>query len=177
MVNLPDASRVILVTVFLSLMLVFTEIGPHVMADDTLRPEIAAWGFDSAAASSGMPFIAWANVSDYESGVRNVTLVVWPGWENTTLFPLAFNGTLYTDIIPSLEADRVYTLKISAFDMANNSAESYSRTVDRRSSATTPIDPNKTAPVVITSSIIMMVAVSIVACIYDRRHGIGVSPR
>src|SRR5512137_1625549 len=105
-------------------------------AQDTLRPEISNWGIDGNA-KGGESFIAWANVSDASSGVRNVSLIVQPTVGPRLEYPLESNGTLFTDTIPPLEFNRTHTLFIKAFDMANNSATSYPRVIDRRSATNT----------------------------------------
>ncbi len=166
---MSDSSLMVRASVALFLVLIVVNFEVLAMAEDTLRPEISAWGYTGNAAG-GEPFQVWANVSDYESGVRNVSLVVRSDVGNTSVFPLDYNGSLYVATIPPLAADHTYTLNIRAFDMANNSAVSYSYTVDRRPRTTQIVDPNKTAPVVIASSIVLMALVIISACIYDRRH-------
>jgi hypothetical protein len=45
--------------------------------EDTLRPEVSEWGL-TGYHDQGGPFTAWANVSDNDSGVKNVTLVIDP---------------------------------------------------------------------------------------------------
>lgn len=137
-------------------------------AQDTLRPEISSWGIDGNA-KGGESFIAWANVSDASSGVRNVSLIVQPNVGPRLEYPLESNGSLFTNAIPPLESNHTHTLFIKAFDMANNSATSYSRVIDRRPVTNTTIDPAVTAPVVIGSSLVLMVIVITGAWLYDRR--------
>ena len=155
----------------IALLLVFVVLANGALvasAQDTVRPEISKWGIDGNA-RGGESFFAWANVSDASSGVRNVSLIVHPDEGNVSEYPLASNGSLYVDVIPPLEFNRTHTLFIKAFDMANNSATSYSRVIDRRPASSTTIDPAVTAPVVVGSSLVLMVIVIIGTWFYDRR--------
>ncbi len=135
---------------------------------DTLRPEIHAWGFEGPV-TQGLPFVAWANVTDLESGVRNVSLIVAPVLGTVTLQELFSNGTHYMSTIPGLATGTLYSFSILTFDMANNSATSYTRTVDMRPVTTTTVDPLVTAPFVVSSSLVLMGLVIILSIVYDRR--------
>lgn len=145
---------------------------PNRLSQDTIRPEISSWGIEGRA-SAGESFVAWANVTDYQSAVRNVSLIL--NSDNGTvrtveIYPLFDNGTLYVRQIPGLPANRTYLLRVLAFDLANNSAISYSRTINRYPSPDPPIDPNVTMPVVVTSSLVLFAIVSLLAYVYDRRQ-------
>ncbi len=144
--------------------------GPiNLAANDTLRPEISAWGLEGPV-EQGVSFSAWANVSDTESGVRNVSLSVHGDNGQRSSYPLAFNGSLYMADVPGLAVNATYTLYIIAFDMANNTATSYSRTADLTQRTTTTKDPSVTTPIVVGSSLVLMAVVTVVAMIYDRRR-------
>lgn len=136
--------------------------------NDTLRPEISAWGLEGPV-EQGLPFSAWANVSDTESGVRNVSLSVHGDNGQRSLYALGFNGSLYRADIPGLAVNATYSLYMIAFDMANNIATSYSRTADLTQRTTTAKDPTVTAPIVVGSSLALMAVVTVLAMVYDRR--------
>lgn len=139
-----------------------------VLTQDTVRPEISSWNF-SLEAKRGEDFEAWAEVSDRDSGVRNVSLVVNPSSADRIKHPLGFNGSLYISEIPALQMNRTYNLFIQAFDKANNSATSYSRSIDLRILTTTQVDPHITfLPVVLSSSVVAVIVI-LLACFYDRR--------
>ncbi|RDE15007.1 MAG: hypothetical protein C4K49_06770 [Candidatus Thorarchaeota archaeon] len=135
---------------------------------DTLRPEILAWGLEGPV-NQGLPFVAWANVTDTESGVRNVSLIVDPTPGTETLHELLSNGTHYVGTLPGLAIGKLYSFSILAYDMANNSATSYARTIDMRPVTTTIVDPSVTAPIVVGSSLALMGLVIVVSIAYDRR--------
>lgn len=138
--------------------------------NDTLRPEISGWGLEGPV-TQGLPFSAWANVTDWESGVRNVSLSVLNNTGYRSKYALGFNGSLYKASIAGLALNATYTLTVIAFDMANNSATSYHRTVDLRGTTSTTIDQSVTAPIVIGSSLVLMGAVVALSVIYDRKRG------
>jgi hypothetical protein len=138
--------------------------------NDTLRPEISGWGLEGPVAQ-GLSFSAWANVTDSESGVRNVSLSVLNNTGYRSQYVLGFNGSLYRASIAGLALNAIYTLTVIAFDVANNSATSYQRTVDLRPTASATIDESATAPIVIGSSLVLMGVVAVLATIYDRKRG------
>jgi len=136
--------------------------------NDTLRPEISSWGIEGPV-TQGLEFSAWANVSDTESGVRNVSLSVHGNTGYQSLYALSFNGSLYWADIPGLAVNASYTLYVIAFDWANNSATSYPRNLDLRP-ATSTIDPSVSAPIVVSSSLALMGVITVLAIFYDRRR-------
>jgi hypothetical protein len=90
--------------------------------------------------------------------------------DQQSLYPLGFNGSLHRADIPGLAVNATYTLYVIAFDMANNSATSYSRTVDLKLSTTTTKDPSATVPIVVSSSLALMAIITVLAVAYDRRR-------
>ncbi|NWF96019.1 MAG: hypothetical protein HXY34_07725 [Candidatus Thorarchaeota archaeon] len=141
----------------------------HLRAQDTLRPEISEWGLTGDAAG-GLAFTTWANVTDVGgSGIRNVTLLITSSGGSSSQHSMAFNGTLFEVTVPPLQFNQTHELRIRAFDMANNSATSYARTVDRRPTSKPTVDPSATMPYVVTSSFVLSVLVSLVATLYHRR--------
>ncbi|MBS3795059.1 MAG: hypothetical protein KGY80_09190 [Candidatus Thorarchaeota archaeon] len=141
----------------------------YILSEDIVRPEIASWNFTKEA-RRGEDFEVWAEVSDTESGVKNVSLVVEETVSNRILYPLSFNSSLYTAQIPALEVNRTYELFIRAFDNANNSATSYRRSIDLRIATTTRINPNVTFLPVVVSSSIVAVTVIVLAYFYDTKY-------
>lgn len=142
------------------------------VSQDTVRPEIREWGIEGRAAT-GESFRVWADVVDYESGLRNVTFIL--NSNNATvsrvnIYPMENNGTLHVVQHPGLAVNFTYLFRVLAFDMANNSALSYSRTISRYPNTETAIDPNVTMPVVVTSSLAFFALVSLLAYVYDRRQ-------
>ncbi|MHA1772450.1 MAG: hypothetical protein ACTSXS_12775 [Candidatus Thorarchaeota archaeon] len=138
------------------------------ISQDTLRPEISAWGIVGDP-SSGGSFSVWANVSDSGSGVRNVSLVAQQDTGNTTVTELLRDGPLYTRDIPGLPVNHTYTLYVLAFDLANNSATSYSITVDTHPLPPVTFDPNSAMPVVVGSSLLLGGFTILLAIVYHRR--------
>ncbi|MCF2137641.1 MAG: hypothetical protein K9W43_10470 [Candidatus Thorarchaeota archaeon] len=137
------------------------------ISQDTLRPEISAWGIVGDP-SSDNSFSVWANVSDSGTGVRNVSLVTQQDTGNTTVTELLRDGPLYTHDIPGLPVNHTYTLYILAFDLANNSATSYSVTVDTHPTPPATFDPNSAMPVVVVSSLLLGGLTILLAIVYHR---------
>ncbi len=140
-----------------------------VISQDTLRPEIFAWGFEGDP-SLGNPFLVWTNVSDTGSGIRNVSVVVEQLYGNSTNYLMDSNGTHYVRTLPGLPENHTYTLFILAFDNANNSATSYSRTIDRHPPPPATVDPAVVMPWVVGSSLGFAVIVLFLSLFYARRR-------
>ncbi|MEM2142432.1 MAG: hypothetical protein QXS20_01420 [Candidatus Thorarchaeota archaeon] len=139
----------------------------EVTGNDTVRPEISRWGIVGNA-RGGEAFLAWAVVWD-ESGVQNVTLMIQPSVSPLYSQPLGFNGTMYVSDVAPLAANQTYSLRILAFDMANNSATSYAIIIDRRTTSGA-IDTTATMPVVVSSSLALAAVVITLSHLYDRKR-------
>ncbi len=140
-----------------------------VSSQDTLRPEISTWGIVGDP-TSGAPFLAWAKVTDEGSGVRNVSLVVASDFGNSTYISLLDNGTHYTGEVPGLAANHTYSLYVQAFDLANNSATSYSIEVDTHPGRPSSFDPDLAMPMVVGSSLLLAVTATILSLLYHKRR-------
>jgi hypothetical protein len=87
---------------------------------------------------------------------------------------MPFNGTFYTGSVPAFPNEGVFNVFIRAFDIANNSRESYDVAITFESDPVIPLDPSVTMPVVVGSSLGLMVVVMGLAVVYDRkRNGSG----
>jgi hypothetical protein len=134
--------------------------------EDTLRPEVSEWGL-TGYHDQGGPFTAWANVSDNDSGVKNVTLVIDPFQD---YHPMTFNGSFYEVFVEPLQLNYTYSVWIVAFDNASNRAITFARTIDLTIGNFTPIDQNVTMPVVVGSSLALMAVAISLAYVYDKRQ-------
>jgi len=132
------------------------------LAQDTLRPSIDAWGIDGPI-RSGEQFTVWANVSDSESGVLNVSAEILQDGSLYSNSLLEFNGSYFARAIPGLEFNHTYELAIIAFDNAENRAESFTREFDLVINTDTTIDPAVTLPIVVGSSMVVLVALAVFA--------------
>lgn len=143
-------------------------------SQDTLRPSIEEWNF-TYSIFDGEDFDVWALVTDNDSGVHNVSLIVRDSHSSETKHLMSFNGTYYTALISGLALNETYELEIEAFDIAGNHATSYKRTVDLTIRTITEVDPWFTMPYVVTSSIGLLCIVLVLAFIVDRRKS-SISP-
>lgn len=138
------------------------------LQNDTSRPEISDWNITDEA-FLGEAFEAWAEVFDSGSGVLNVSLVI----ENETHIVreklLPFNGSHFSDQISALALNDTYDLFIRAFDNANNTAMSFRIEVDLRIVPGSDIDEWITMPVVVASSLAVMLVVILAARIMQKR--------
>ncbi|MFW9965048.1 MAG: hypothetical protein ACFFCX_15870 [Candidatus Sifarchaeia archaeon] len=142
------------------------DMGFRISQDD--GPDIYHWGIEGEP-ELGQGFDVWANVTDEETSVLNVSVVVsGPNMTLNSLMP--FNGTLYTGSVPAFPNDGVFNVLIRAFDTENNSRESYDVDITFEADPVIPIDPWVTMPIVVSSSIGMMALVAGLALVYDRRR-------
>lgn len=131
-------------------------------------PDIYHWGIEGEP-ELGEGFDVWANVTDEETSVLNVSVVVsGPNMTLNSLMP--FNGSLYTGSVPAFPNDGVFNVLIRAFDTENNSRESYDVDITYEANPVIPIDPWITMPIVVTSSLGLMVVIAGIALVYDRRR-------
>lgn len=142
---------------------------PILSQDDTIRPEIYEWGLDGTV-NNETSFVVWANVSDVGSGIKNVTANLRQDTLDVSEYIMSFNSTFYRVVFPPVESNHTYTIRVRAFDNANNSALSFPRSFDLRIIPGTITDPYVTLPIVVSSSLVLLVLVAVVAREYDKRH-------
>jgi hypothetical protein len=135
---------------------------------------VHAWGIEGEP-ELGNGFDVWANVSvdavlnDDDPGLRNVTVQV--SGPNMTLNNLmTFNGTFYTGSVPAFPNDGTFSVRIRAFDLANESRNSAYQFIEYEGELVIPIDPTVTMPFVVGGSIGLMVVVIGLALRYDKRR-------
>ncbi len=138
---------------------------------EAVNPTIWAWGIEGEP-ELGQGFDVWANVTDADFDLANVTVeVVGPNMSINNL--LTFNGTFYVGSVPSFPNDGEFSVRIKAFDLAGGSRTSARIYIDFESNPVIPVDPLLTMPIVVSSSLGLMVVVVGLACIYDRKKSLG----
>jgi len=134
-----------------------------------VRPTIWAWGIEGEP-ELGQGFDVWANVTDDDLDIANVTVeVIGPNMSVNNL--LSFNGTFYTGSVPAFPNDGEFSVRIMTYDLANNSRTSGRIYIEYEENYTPPIDPVVTMPIVVLSSVGLMAVVIVLALVYDRRKG------
>ena len=148
-----------------------------VLSQDVTRPDIFGWGIEGEP-ELGNGFDVWANVTDDtimnddDPGLRNVTVqVIGPNMSLDDL--LTHNGTFYTGFVPAFPNDGEFWVRIHAYDLANNTRTSAFIRIEYVSDPIPTIDPVVTMPVVVGSSLGLMVIVVGLALVYDKRKGAG----
>ena len=135
---------------------------------DVISPNVYHWGVVGEP-ELGDGFDVWANVTDDDSGVRNVTVQV--SGPNMTLNNLmTFNGTFYTTAVPAFPNSGTFNVYIRAYDMANNTRTSTILPIVYDSDPVPVVDPTVTLPIVVGSSIVLIVVVVGLAMFYDRKR-------
>ncbi|MHA2424487.1 MAG: hypothetical protein ACXAEF_06850 [Candidatus Thorarchaeota archaeon] len=140
-----------------------------VAAQDTLRPEIYGWGIDGEVVD-GASYTVWANVTDNDSGILNVSARVRQDSGVPVTTPMTFNDTFYTVTLPGVETNHTYTIWIVVYDVAENIATSYTRSFNLFIDPDPPLDPLITLPYVISVSIMSLVAVLGFSYEYNKRN-------
>ena len=135
---------------------------------EAASPNIWAWGLEGKP-ELGQGFGVWANVSDEDSDLKNVTVeVIGPNMSINN--PLTFNGTYYTGAVPAFPNSGEFSVRIWAHDNASNTRNSALIYVQYDENPEPPIDPFVTMPIVVVSSVSLMAIVIVIAFIYDRRN-------
>lgn len=148
-----------------------TDSGFMLSQTDEIRPNIYAWGI-AGDPELGDGFDVWANVTDDESGVRNVTIQV--SGPNMILNNLmTFNGSFYTASVPAFPNDGTFNTYIRAYDMANNTRTSSNLQIVVDLDQVPIVDPSVTMPIVVVSSIGLIGIVVATALVYDKRKSPG----
>jgi len=130
-------------------------------------PDVWAWGIEGDPLL-GQGFDVWANVTDTDSDLRNVSVQV-TGPNMTLNNLLTYNGTFYTGSVPAFPNDGLFNVLIRAYDLTNRSRTSYNVDFEYEENPIIPIDPNVSMPFVVGSSIGLVVLVIGFAMFYDRR--------
>ena len=135
------------------------------------NPDIWDWGIEGDPLL-GQGFDVWANVSDSDSDLRNVSVQV-SGPNMTLNNLLTFNGTFYTGAVPAFPNDGLFEVYIRAYDMTNGTRTSPHDFIEYEEDPIIPIDPTITMPFVVGSSIGLIVLVIGFAIFYDRKRNPG----
>jgi len=148
-----------------------------VLGQDVTRPDIFAWGIEGEP-ELGNGFDVWANVTDDgimnddDPGLRNVTVeVIGPNMSLNDL--LTHNGTFYTASVPAFPNSGEFWVRIRAYDHANNTRVSAYTILEYESDPIPTIDPTVTMPIVVGSSLGLVVIVVGLALVYDKRKSAG----
>jgi hypothetical protein len=140
----------------------------------TALADIYDWGLEGDP-ELGQGFDVWANVTndginnDDDPGIKNVTIrVVGP---NMSLFGLmTHNGTYYTGSVPAFPNGGTFNVYLIAYNQTDDPRISTNVYITYDPGAPDPVDPNITMPVVVGSSIALMVVVLVIGLVYDRRR-------
>ncbi|MHA1481330.1 MAG: hypothetical protein ACTSQZ_07915 [Candidatus Thorarchaeota archaeon] len=140
----------------------------HTMAQDTLRPDIYEWGIDGIVGGENS-FTVWANISDNDSGVLNVSMLIKMDYNAPTETLMLSNGTFFVVEVFPLILNHTYRIWIESYDIALNRAQGYARNFDLTIDPNPPIDPNLSFPFVVPSSLALFATVVLIGYVINRR--------
>jgi hypothetical protein len=144
-----------------------------ILQTDVMAPTIHNWSHSEIKADEY--FSIWANVTDDDSGILNVTAKadVISGDGNDSIFLLEFNGSLYVTNEAILAFNNTYRLWIEAYDNAMNYRLGFGHTIDLVpiNPEDIPKDPYLTMPYVIGSSIALLAVIILVSFYYSKIKG------
>jgi hypothetical protein len=143
----------------------------------TALANIYAWGIEGEP-ELGQGFNVWANVTndavvnDDDPGIKNVTVrVIGPNMSVRNL--MTFNGTYYTGSVPAFPNGGTFNVYIIAYNQTDQPRTSSNVYITYNPDAPEPVDPSVTMPIVVGSSIAIMVVVVVLALVYDRRQSVN----
>ncbi len=154
-------------TIFISVSSANTFEISHV--DETL-PNIWDWNY-SGRPNESEAFTVWANVSDNEDGVgiKNVTINI--SGPNVTVHDLMiFNGSLYVASVDAFPNPGVFDLYVIAWDLNDNRRSGRHLSVIIEEDVDPPVDPMRTLPIVVSTSIVLVVMMVMFAMAYDKKQ-------
>ncbi|MBN2230130.1 MAG: hypothetical protein JW779_11130 [Candidatus Thorarchaeota archaeon] len=123
-------------------------------------------------ANESDPFTVWANVTDDDEDLVNVTVHV--NGPNATLHEImTFNGTYYERDMNPLPNPGTFDIYVSAIDTQNNTRIGRHISVTILEDIPDPVDPIITLPIVVISSIALGAVVFIIALQYEKRQQMG----
>jgi len=143
----------------------------YFLTQDTSRPDIYRWGIDGEV-NLVDTFVVWANVSDTDSGILNVSTVIRLDANSSLTYRtlMSFNGSYYTQSFSPLEVNHTYSIWIDVYDNAFNRAQSYNRLFDLHVFPNTRVDPSVTLPYVLTGSLATFLVAFLLAREYQKRN-------
>jgi len=138
----------------------------------TALANIYGWGIEGEP-ELGQGFDVWANITNDETnndddpGIKNVTIrVIGPNMSYYGL--MTHNGTYYTGSVPAFPNGGTFNVYLIAYNQTDHPRTSTGVDVAYDPSPNT-IEPSITMPIVVGSSVALMVAVVVLALVYDRR--------
>lgn len=140
------------------------------LAQDETKPNIWDWGY-TGKPNMSEAFSVWANVTDNEDGVgiRNVTINI--SGPNVTVQDLMnFNGSFYVASVDALLVPGEYWMRVNALDMNDNSRDSAYIIITIEEDQGPIVDPVMTLPIVVSTSLVLVVIVIVFALMYDRKQ-------
>lgn len=146
-----------------------SEFHTSTLLQDTLRPEIYQWGLDNPV-NAETAFTVWANVSDRDSGIQNVTAFLQQDIDEPISSIMSFNGSFYTTSFAPVESNHTYSVWIQAYDEAGNLATGYARNFDLRIFIDPEIVAGATMPFVISGSLVTLVVAIGLSYQYEKRN-------
>jgi hypothetical protein len=139
----------------------------------TALANVYDWGIEGEV-ELGQGFDVWANVTndeinnDDDPGIKNVTIrVIGPNMSHFGL--MSHNGTYYTGSVPAFPNGGTFNVYLIAYNQTDHPRISSNVYVVYDPEAPEPIDPTVTMPIVIGSSVALMIVVAALALMYDKR--------
>lgn len=140
------------------------------ISQDTTQPNIWDWNY-TGRPNESEAFTVWANVTDDEDGVGilNVTLNI-SGPNVTVNDIMIFNGSFYEVSVDAFPNHGEFDLHVIAYDLNNNTRLGRHITVTIEEDLEPPVDPMRTLPIVVSTSLLLVAIVVMFALMYDKRQ-------
>lgn len=153
-----------------TLLISVSSAGNFEVSQDPIIPDIWVWGINGRPNESEA-FSVWANVTAHvnDTGIRNVTINI--SGPNVTINDLMiFNGSYYEASLDAFPNPGEFRLYVSATGMNNLTRNGRIITIIIEEDAEPTVDPIRTLPIVIATSLLLVVIVIMVAMMYDRKQ-------
>ncbi|MHA1577759.1 MAG: hypothetical protein ACTSU3_10400 [Candidatus Thorarchaeota archaeon] len=153
-----------------TLLISVSSAGNFKVSQDPIIPDIWVWGINGRPNASEA-FSVWANVTAHvnDTGIRNVTINI--SGPNVTIHDLMiFNGSYYEASMDAFPNPGEFRLYVSATGMNNLTRDGRIITVIIEENVEPTVDPMRTLPIVIATSLLLVVIMIMVAMMYDRKQ-------
>lgn len=165
------------VVAFLAILLIGTLLIPFASASDSqvsqedpILPNIWDWDY-TGRPNESEAFSVWANVTAHEDdvGIRNVTINI--SGPNVTIHDLMiFNGSYYEASLDAFPNPGEFRMYVSATGMNNQTRDGRIATVIIEEEGGPAVDPMVTLPIVVSTSLVLLVIVLMAAMFYDKKQ-------
>ncbi len=153
-----------------TLLISFTSASSFQISQDSTAPNIWDWDY-TGRPNESEAFSVWANVTDNDGGVGILNVTINITGPNVTIHDLMiFNGSYYEASLDAFPNPGEFRMYVSATGMNNQTRDGRIATVIIEEEGEPTVDPIVTLPIVVSTSLVLLVIVLMAAMFYDKKQ-------